>query len=256
MQKDKMSFFEHLEALRWVLLKCLIVFGLGCGVMGVFLPDFAEILAWPLMRIAGENSDSLQGLVTRSPMGVFSVLIQICSLGGLALALPFMAYFIVSFVVPALSPKEKRLLIPACSLAFLLFLAGGLFAYFFLLPASLMISMKLNHLLGFELIWSAASYYGLVVWMTIGVGLGCEFPLLLFLLLYLGVLSVEKLKAARRMVFVIVLLVSAIITPTGDPFTLAMLAAPMYLLYEISIAVGARFEKRAKQKEENFAQKR
>ena len=242
-----MSFFEHLEVLRWVLLKCLIAFALGCGVMGVFLPQFADILAWPLLRVAGEGSDTLQGLVTKSPMGVFSVLIQICGLGGLALALPFMAYFMVSFVTPALSAKEKRLIIPTCILALALFIVGCLFVYFFLLPASLMVSMKLNQMLGFELIWSAASYYGLVVWMSIGVGLCFEFPLLLFLLVYLRILSVRQLKKSRRFVVVIMLLAAAIITPTGDPFTLAILAVPMYLLYEMAIAVGTRIEKRAKQ---------
>lgn len=244
-----MSFIEHLEALRWVFVKCLIVFALGCGVMGIFLPQFADILAWPLLRVAGEGSDTLQGLVTKSPMGVFSVLIQICGLGGLALALPFIAYFIVSFVTPALSIKEKRLLIPTCMLALLLFVIGSLFVYFLLLPASLMVSIKLNHLLGFELIWSASSYYGLVVWMTIGVGLCCEFPLLLFLLVYLKILSVSQLKNARRFVVVLVLLAAAIITPTGDPFTLAILAVPMYLLYEMAIVVGTRIEKRVKQQE-------
>lgn len=244
MEAKKVGFFDHLEQLRWVLIKCGVAFAIGCAVIGFFLKDVAAILAWPLERVTGEGSDALQGLVTRSPMGVFFVLVQICGLGGLGITLPLMLFWIAGFIAPALTPKEKRRLAPGCFLALCLFLGGALFAYFLLLPTSLMVSAKLNRLLGFELIWSAGSYYGLVVWMTLGVGLICEFPLVLILLVSLGVLSVQQLKQSRRMVLLLGLVIAALATPTGDPLTLLILALPLYGLYELSIHFAGWIERR------------
>ena len=244
MQRDRMSFFEHLEVLRWVLLKSLLAFTLGCAIVGVFLPQIADILAWPLMRMNDSHPGVLKGLVTNTPMGVFVVLIQVCGLGGTALALPFILYFTIGFVAPALTVQERRVLWPGCIASFLLFVAGALFAYFLLLPTSLTVAAKLNGLLGFELIWSASRYYGLVLGMLIGVGLSCEFPLVVLLLISLDIVSTARLRALRRTVLVIALLAAALITPTGDPLTLVLLAAPLYGLYEGSLWLGGRIERR------------
>jgi len=242
----EMPFFNHLEDLRSALVRSAIALLVGCAIVGAFFPFFADLLSWPLKRAMGDHPDLLQGLVTTSPMGIFSVLLQVCFLGGLALSLPFILYFMGSFITPGLESKERSALIPACIAIFALFTVGALFSYFLVLPASLAFSIRLNQLFGFQLIWSAPHYYGLVVWMTVGIGLCFEFPVAILALIFMGLLSADKLRSIRRHMVVVILIAAALITPGGDPFTLSILAIPMYLLYEASIIIGAKVEARRK----------
>lgn len=239
-----MGFLDHLEELRRLILKSLLVFLAGCTVIACFLPQFAKLMKAPLDKALISNPDLLQGLVTTSPMGIFSVLVQICFLGGLALAAPIMLFFMGQFLAPALTPKEKKTLLPTCLTAFVLFLIGASFSYFLVLPATLIVAMQLNALFGFQLIWSAPHYYGLVVWMTLGIGLCFEFPLILLALNTLGILSADRLASIRRYMIVGILVVGAAIIPGGDPLSLMLLATPLYASYEGVIWLGRRTERK------------
>lgn len=239
-----MTFFEHLEELRHVLLRSFSALILGCIVVGCFFPFFADLLNYPLRAALEGDSSTLQGLVTTSPMGIFSVLMQVCFLGGLAISLPLILFFIARFISPALKKRELEILIPGCIAVLVLFTIGAAFSYFYIIPATLSMSISLNKVFGFQLIWSAPMYYGLVVWMTIGVGLCFEFPLALLVLMYLRIISSTRLKKIRRYMIVAVLIVSGLITPTSDPFSLFALAIPLYILYELAIFVGARYERK------------
>jgi sec-independent protein translocase protein TatC len=159
-------------------------------------------------------------------------------------------YFLGGFVGPALTKKEKKLLIPACLSSLILFLSGAAFAYFFLVPSAIKVSIYFNHMLGFDLVWSADRYYGLLVWMILGMGGGFQFPMVIQILVYLGIVEVKKLKSLRKVMIVVFFIISAIITPTPDPLTQSMVALPMYALYELSLLVAARVERRRKAREE------
>jgi len=237
-----MTFFEHLEELRGVILRSLSALLLGCVLVGCFFPFFADLLNYPLRVAIGQDSSTLQGLVTTSPMGIFSVLMQVCFLGGLAISLPVILFFIAKFISPALTQQEMKVLFPACIAVFLLFVIGASFSYFYIIPATLSVSIALNKVFGFQLIWSAPMYYGLVVWMTIGIGLCFEFPLVLLVLIYLRIVSSTTLKKIRKHMIVAVLITAGLITPTSDPLSLFALAIPLYILYELAIFVGARYE--------------
>lgn len=240
----KMTFFQHLEELRILLVRCSLLLVLGCIIVGCFFPFFASLLNYPLNKAFSSSQHVTQGLVTTSPMGIFSVLIQVCILGGLAISLPFMLYCIARYLSPGLKQEEKRLIAPTCIAVLALFFVGASFSYFFVIPASLSVAISLNETFGFQLIWSAPHYYGMVVWMTLGIGMCFEFPLALLLLMYLRILSSSKLRKIRRHMIVAVLIVAALITPSGDPYSLAILAVPLYMLYEIAIIIGARYEKK------------
>lgn len=243
-----MTFFEHLEEFRGLILRCLSSFLIGCILVGCFFPYFADLLNWPLRHALNGDDSLVQGLVTTSPMGIFSVLMQVCFLGGLAIALPFMLYFIAKFISPALRKNEIKLLFPGCMSILGLFAIGAAFSYFYIIPATLSVSISLNKVFGFQLIWSAPMYYGLVVWMTIGIGLCFEFPLVLLVLMYLGIVSSTKLRKIRKYMVVAVLIAAGLITPSSDPFSLFAVAAPLYVLYELAILIGARYEaKKAKE---------
>jgi sec-independent protein translocase protein TatC len=239
-----MSFLDHLEDLRWTLFKSFIAFGVACILIGVFLAQFSDVLRWPFdFAVKGQDIE-MSGLINTSILGVFSVIFYLLIGGGLALSLPFILYFVGSFVAPGLNERELKLLRPACGAAFLLFLAGATFSFFILVPAAMRASIIFNAMLGFAPLWTAASYYGLLTWMVLGVGIAFQFPLVLLILVYLEVLSHAQLIAFRKYSIVLFLCIGAMVTPTTDPITFILLAFPMSLLYELAIWGAKRVESR------------
>jgi sec-independent protein translocase protein TatC len=238
------SFWSHLGELRSLLIQSFCLWLLACMVAAFCFPFLAKGMNWPLFQAAKKNPELLQGLVTNSPMGVFSVLFQICFFGGTGLSLPFILILWARFLGPALSMREKKLLLPLAMGAFVLFFVGACFSYFWVVPASLSFSMELNKLFGFKLIWSAADYYRLVCWMSLGIGLCFEFPLVVLGLLAGGLVSVAKFKSIRGYMLLGILIVGAAIIPGGDPLSLILLAGPLYGSYELVLFVGNRLEKR------------
>ncbi len=237
-----MGFLDHLEDLRWTLFKSLGVFILAVVAVGVFLHAFSSALNWPQQRAMMDMGIEGKGLVMTSPLGVFSVLIQVCFLGGLGLSLPFILFFLAQFLAPALEKDETKLLVPACLAAMLLFLAGAAFSYFFLVPETLKMSIRLNNLLNFEILWSGDRYYALLVWMILGMAFCFQFPLIIYVLVYLRVVTTEMLRKARRYMIVLFFVIGMILTPTWDPFTQTMVALPMWLLYEASLYLARKME--------------
>lgn len=238
-----MHFLDHLEEFRWVLIRSLLAFLIGCGVIVGFLPFVSGFLAQPLDTALERMGTSMGSLVTISPMGAFTVLLQVAFLGGLSLALPFVLYFVAGFLAPGLTKRERRVLLPGCVASLFLFLLGGAFAYYFILPLSIYVSLQFNQMLGYEIVWTATEYYNFVVWMILAVGGAFEFPLLLLLLQYVEIVSPERLRKIRSTVLVVIMVISAIITPS-DPISMLILAAPLYLLYELSILLGSVFLKK------------
>lgn len=249
-EEGSMTFLEHLEDLRFTLFRCLGVFAVAVLLVAIFIPWMTELLQWPHRRAQGGGQELLTGLISMSPMGVFSVMLQVVFLGALSLSLPFMLYFVALFIAPALTEREKRILGPGLAAAFGLFLLGALFCFTILLPLTLRVSFIFNQMLGLELIWSAVEYYSFVVWMTIIVGLLFEFPLVIIVLEYTGVVSLASLRRQRRMAAVIILAVSAVVTPS-DPISLFIMALPLYGLYEASLWMAAKLAIKRKAEEES-----
>jgi sec-independent protein translocase protein TatC len=239
-----MGFLDHLEVLRWTLVKCVVAFAIMAGLVATFLGEFNDVLLWPLHHVQAENPKLVLDLGTTSIMEGFDVTIQLCAFGGLVMAAPFILIFGGQFVAPALSTKEASMALPVGLCALGLLLAGGAFGFFLLVPSTIRVSLELNELLGFTLRWTPASYYTLLVWLVLGVGVAFEFPLLIVLAIHLGFLSVETLRKYRRHAIVAIFLIAAIVTPTPDPITQSMFAAPLYVLYELAIIAGARVQKR------------
>lgn len=193
----------------------------------------------PVLDMDQEDID----LRTRQPLGVMMVLMQVVFFGGLAISLPFIVMFASGFVAPGLTKREKRMLLPGSVGAVVLFLMGAALAFFFIVPVSLKFSTVLNEWLGIQLMWDVNDYYSLVVMVTLAVGALFQFPLLLVILGYLGVLSSSKLKGARQIVFVIILIVAALLTPGDVIVALVLLTVPLYALFEGSILMVAYVEK-------------
>lgn len=239
-----MGFFDHLEELRWTLMKSVVVYVAFAVVIGVYLREFNDLLLWPLNNVKGDFPKLAMDLSTTSVMESFSIVIQLCCFGALLPASPFVFFFIGQFVGPALTKKEKRLVVPGCLAVLVLFILGAAFGYFLLMTTTIKSAAQLNEYFGFATRWTPASYYSLLSWLVIGVGASFEFPLVIVLLIYMGVMKVEFLRKYRRHAIVVIFIIAAVVTPTPDPFTQTLFAAPLYVLFELSIFVGARVQKR------------
>jgi sec-independent protein translocase protein TatC len=242
-----MGFLGHLEELRWTLIKCAIAFAIFVTVIAYQLDRATEVLNWPLHQVQAEFPKLKNDLVTNTPMSVFSAVIDICLIGGVILSLPFWLFFVGQFVAPALTKKEMKVIVPTGLAALVLFLIGTAFGYFFLTPSTIRVAYQLNEMMGYVVMWAADRYYSLVMWMTLGMGAAFEFPLLVVLAVYMGLVEVATLRKYRRHAIVIIFIIAAVITPTPDPLNQCMFALPLIILYEVAIWVSAAIGKRREQ---------
>lgn len=234
-----MGFLDHLEDLRWTLIKCAIVFAVFVTVLAYNLDVASTLLTWPLEQVQADYPKLKTDLVTNSPMSVFSVIIDICIMGGVIMSLPFWLFFIGQFVAPALTQREMRVIVPTGLAALALFTGGTAFGYYILTPSTIRVAFELNQLLGYTVMWTADKYYSLLLWMTLGMGGAFEFPLLVVLAVYMGLIEVATLRKYRRHAIIVMFVIAAIVTPTPDPFNQCLFALPLIILYELSIWVSA-----------------
>jgi len=241
-----MGFFDHLEELRWTLLKCVIVYGVFAAILAYFLRDFHHLLLWPLDVARAAYPQLNLDLGTITPTEPFSVVMNLCGLGALLPAVPFFFFFAAQFIGPALTSKERRMVVPVCIASFLLFVIGSMLGFFVMAPSMLKFSAYFHEMLGFVPRWTPGSYYGTMSWLVIGAGLSFQAPMVVLLLVYLGFLRVKTLSKYRRHTIVAILILVALVAPTPDPVTQACFAVPLYLLFEISVLLGKRVEKKRK----------
>ncbi len=239
-----MGFWDHLEELRGTIIKSLIAFVVFAVLVGVFATEFYHELLWPLHHVKKSYPDFDVRLGVQSIMEVFNMVISMCVFGGLMLASPFILFFIGQFVAPALTEREMKAVLPMCVSALFLFLIGAAFSFFLLMPSTIEISMKLGNAFELENRWTAGNYFSTLTWLVLGAGGVFEFPLVIVLLVWLGILSTAFLRKYRRHAIVVIFIIAAIVTPTPDPFTQSLFAAPLYGLFEISILVASRVEKK------------
>jgi sec-independent protein translocase protein TatC len=226
----EMPFLDHLEELRRRIIWALLALAI-CAVLGFFVVtelDVIGILERPFQKVMpGQN------LLFTSPTTPVVVTFKLAFVVGFIMALPVIAFQAWSFFSPALYEHEKRLVIPAIGVGFLLFLAGIAMAYFFVLP------LGLNFLLGFqaeslEPIITVDEYLKFATRLILAFGIIFEMPVVLVLLGLLGIVTPDGLRKYRRHAIVILAISAALLTP-ADVGTMFMLFTPMILLYEISI---------------------
>ncbi len=249
---EEMTFLDHLEDLRWTIVRAFAALIIMLVLVSAFFFEIRGWLEWPLRFAVGEDYQDLLILSTRSVFDVISVIFYITIFGSLILAGPFWLYFGAKFVAPGLTEKELKILRPGCAAAFILFLVGCAFSFFLLSPITFKFIVFMNVTMNYDMVWSPTSYYGTLVWMVLGVGLSFEFPLVIVLLSYLGIITTEMLRNHRRHALVGFLCLTALVTPSIDPVTFVVMAIPMYGLYEASILVSARMERKRERDLEEF----
>ncbi len=231
------SFLEHLEDLRWVLIKCGTSLLVGMAACLAGAPVLTGILSRPL-RMSGANVD----LNLMGPMGAIVISMKIALYGGLTVSLPFILFFIGQFVMPALKANEKGYFLRAFIIGAGLFMAGVMLCYFFILKISLMGMVGYAKWMGLEsTIWRAEEYFQFVILFMIGMGVSFEMPILILSLVKLGIVQHEWLIKGRRYFFVINLTACAFITP--DFISTFFMVIPVQILMEICILISAHWER-------------
>ncbi len=312
------TFLEHLEDLRWTLIKCVsavLISMIFCLVASNVLVDF---LTWPLdhghqnrekggqdvslflgetrlgvipenvatnvfpweldapitrvnlgFKMVGTNVvvvtelDPVQavqpawktGVVLKnySPIGAFLVAFQLMLYGGLVVASPFVIFFIGQFVLPALRIHEKRFLYQTAGFGSILFVLGVAFCYFIVMQIALMATVQFSQWMGFGADeWRAEDYISFVCKLMLAMGLSFQLPVVLLTMVKVGFLDYGKLMRFRPYWIVINLAICAVITPTGDPFTMVLMALPLQFLYELSVFISRFWEKREQKAAEDL----
>lgn len=220
----ELSFWEHLEELRGRLVKSILAIVIGAFIFYLFVDRILAILILPVGKV-----------IFTSPVDAFLARLYLTLWGGFLLALPVVLYQIWQFAALALTPKEHRYILFWAPLSFLLFIFGALFAYFVMIPISL------KFLLGFAgdsivPMIEIKNYISFVGTMVLAFGVVFELPLVLLFLTKIGIATPAFLIQKRRHAIVIILIISAILTPP-DVFTQIIMAAPLLVLYEIGICV-------------------
>ena len=226
-----MHFLDHLEELRWRLLKSFISILIGSVVTFYFIDLIIEFLIKPTQSLT--NPMDLQVLKVQ---GMFMIKWGIALIGGFVLAIPVLTYQLWKFIAPGLYLNERKYVGPLIFFTYLSFLVGLVFSYTVIIPFSLefFTSVGVDQI---ENNFSINYYFNFVTWLMIGSGLIFELPVLVFILSIIGLLTPAFMSHYRRHSIVIILILSAFITPP-DPVSLVLMFIPLWLLYEISIGVS------------------
>ena len=167
------------------------------------------------------------------------VIFQVAFLGGVVFSCPFVLYFLGQYILPALHLHEKKLVLQVAGIGTFLFLLGVAFCYFVLLQVALMASVQVSQWLGFGADeWRAEDYLSFVCKFLLALGVSFELPVVILVLVRIGLLDYKKLSAFRSYWVVLNLVICAVVTPSGDPLTMFIMAAPLHLLYELSVLVA------------------
>jgi sec-independent protein translocase protein TatC len=237
-----MTLIEHLEELRSRLLKMVIAFAV-CSAAAWFLYDpILGFLIRPLADLpAAEQIVSRGKLVFFSPQEAFFVRMKVVAVAGLALAMPVILWQVWRFVTPGLYRHERRYAVPFVLVSSALFSAGIAMA-FAMLPTALRV---LTSFAGTELVIvpRASEYLSFLLLLVMAFGAAFELPVVVLALTLAGVLSTQTLRRGRRVAYVVILVMAAVITPTPDPINMALLAVPLLVLYEATILVARLLKK-------------
>ena len=229
-QDEEKPFLEHLEDLRVTLFKILITLLLSTIAAFVFNKQLIGIIQYPLSLAGIETVGDSFG-----PVEGFMGVLKICLYAGLLCSFPLILYFIGEFVIPGLTDKEKKLVIPVVLASFVLFGAGVCFAYFIVIPRALEFFIQFGEERNIMMDLRFRYAVSFITMMCLAFGLCFELPVVVMTLVKLDLLNSRMMRNTRSYAIVAMFIVAAIVTPTPDIFTMSLLAGPMIILYEACI---------------------
>jgi sec-independent protein translocase protein TatC len=234
-------FLEHLEDLRWTIVKMAITLLVAMVLCFAFRTTLVHIMQQPLHDI----DPKIGALRAMGVTDSFTISFRLSFYAGIVISFPILLYFIAEFVLPALTAMEKRYLLPAILVSFGLFLTGVLACYYWLLPKTILFFFKDTQSLGWTAAWTVQEYYSFVTRFTIGFGLAFELPVVVLALVRFGLITYAFMSRTRPYAVVLIFLMATIITPTPDVLTMIAMAMPMCLLYESCIWIAWFMQRKA-----------
>lgn len=262
--KAEMSFLDHLEVLRWHIVRsaiALIIAAIGLFIYIdwifdniIYAPARQEFVTYSFLCNMGHKLHLGEALCmppVKIPLlintvgGSFTSAINICFMGGLIIAFPYLFWEIWRFIKPALSTKELKYARGSIFWVSLCFFTGAAFGYYLLAPFTFnfLASFKIGTLDTQTYLPSLEDYIDTLVNIMLGCGIAFELPVLAFILSKIGLITPQYLKTYRKYALVVILIVSAVITPSPDWTSQLIVAVPLIILYEISIFISARVAK-------------
>jgi len=243
--EKEMGFFDHLEELRSRIIWSLVGLIIGCIIAAVFITPIMELV---LLNPAASVKLDLQNL---KPFGQPFLYFKVILVVGLIIAFPFFMFQLWRFISPGLYESERKWAGMITVLTSLCFLIGVLFAYFVMIPSMLSFAAsfgtdKIKNIIDVN------EYFSFVTMLLLASGILFEMPMLSFILSRFGILTPQTLRKYRRHSIVAILVLAAVLTPTPDPISQLIFAAPLFVLYEISIWVSAFGTKKREAMEESM----
>jgi len=267
-----MSFIDHLEDLRWHVIRSVLAVVVGAVIVLIYAnqivdsvllaPTRADFISSRWLCSLGHNigiGDTLcfkavnAQFLENKMTGQFISYFTLGFIGGFIIAFPYIFWEFWKFVKPALSQKELKKTRGVIFWVSLLFFTGVAFGYFILTP--FMVNFYFNFKMSPQIVImpSFSDYMENLIYTTVGIGILFQMPLLVMVLTRIGIVTARFLRKYRRHAFVIIIIAAAIITPSTDPFSLAIVTIPLYLLYEASIVIASRINKRQEKEKKEWS---
>jgi sec-independent protein translocase protein TatC len=273
-QPEEMSFIGHLEALRWHLVRGVIVW--LAAAIGIFVfidwvfdhiiyaparPTFitySTLCRWSHKLGLGEAlcmppvNIPLQGNTVSGP---FMSAINIAMIGGIIIAFPYLFWELWRFIKPALSPKEIKYARGSIVWVSLCFFTGAVFGYFLLAPFTFnfLANFTLGTVGAYKYMPTLDDYIDTLNNIILGCGIAFELPILAYVMAKIGFITAKFLKKYRKYAFVVILILAAVITPSPDWTSQTIVAIPLLLLYEISVMIVSRVDKKKAKEEKEWS---
>jgi len=258
----EMSFLDHLEELRWHLIRAAIAIVVFMIFAFIYIEEIYESVIlgpskidfWTYRMMCklgtavgapGLCVDKLQfSLMSREVSGQFIMAFTSAAIIGLVFAFPYVFWEIWRFVKPGLKPSESKSATGAVFYVTFLFFSGVLFGYFIVSPLAINFLVNFQISKSIENQFDIGSYISLLATLTLACGVAFQLPVAIFVLTKIGVIGPQFMRTYRKHAVVVILIVAAVITPSPDVTSQLLVAFPLYILYEVSIIISAREEKR------------
>ncbi|MFO7821417.1 MAG: twin-arginine translocase subunit TatC [Lentisphaeria bacterium] len=233
-QEIQMSFWDHLEELRWVIFKCLLVLVVTTLTCLAFTNPLWELMIYPLESLEVEVT-----IIEGGPVTAFVSRLKLSLLAGFVVGIPFILYFIWGFIAPGLRQHETRIAWVAIAAGTVFFVVGACFGYFLMFFG--LAALERMGLAAAEPVWMLKDYMSFCFRFILAFGVVFEMPVVLVALARLGLVKADSLAKFRPYAVVAVFVLAAFLTPP-DPFTQIMLGLPLLVLYELSIIMARLVE--------------
>ena len=270
---EEMSFIDHLEALRWHILRSVIAVLVGAIIIFIYAAEVVDkvimgpthpgFITYSILCKIGHKLNMVESLClsnfkiefqSNQMTEQFMMTFTIAFVGGFVVAFPYVFWELWRFVKPALSKKEVKRTSGIIFWVSALFFLGVAFGYYVLTPFMVNFYSTYSLSPSIKFIPTVSDYMENLIYTTVGIGVLFQMPLIILFLSKIGIISPKFLRTYRRHALVVILIAAAIITPSTDPFSLTIVTIPLYGLYEASIFISAKvFKEREKRDAEEWS---